>query len=616
MKLSLPTNRIPTASEVVEWANSIVGQRIDVPGSVYGAQCWDLPNYLFYRIWGFKTPGNARDIAYYSGYPRGFKIKKNTEDFIPQPGDIAVWTTGSDAWSRWGHTDIVIGPSSTEYFWGVDQNWFNVNINYGSPAAKVKHTYFGVTHFIRPPYQPEQSHNDKKNKSSDIHTTDEVEIKTKKINKVQFTSSLFVNKKAETFTHFIANGEIRKSKPSKIVIKNNDSVLSTLQVYKYRGMLNDESIPHFYIDRNHIWACRPLDNEVPGYKNEIVLEINETRNTEGSLFLMNEITAMIKVKELCGLYGLSFNQSTLRMDDKAWKTFQYHAVKKIKDISELTLRDKENAVRELFEIYNMKDELLYPKTKDKLIPVTIKITENKKSESNNASEQTNQIENIVSKYSLNQALNIQYSLNPPPQTSNGYSWYTASRDLTSKAMNTNLIFNDSVQKYQLLKLNQYQGIAVDKLNQILSGKGTLSGKGQAFADGCKLYSVNEIYLIAHAFLESNYGRSNYASGRYGIYNYFGIGAYDYNPDHAITFARNNGWTTPESAIKGGAKFVGKSYFDVGQNTLYRMRWNPQRPGFHQYATDISWAKVQARIISDLYNKIGLTGKYYIYDKYK
>lgn len=117
--MSLPTNRIPTADEVVNWASSIIGQRIDVPGSGYGAQCWDLPNYLFYKIWGFKTPGNARDIPFYNNYPRGFQIIRNTPEFIPEPGDIAVWTAESDPWIRWGHTDIVIGPSTKDYFWGV-----------------------------------------------------------------------------------------------------------------------------------------------------------------------------------------------------------------------------------------------------------------------------------------------------------------------------------------------------------------------------------------------------------------------------------------------------------------------------------------------------------------
>ena len=41
---------------------------------------------------GFKTPGNARDIPFYNNYPRGFQIIRNTPEFIPEPGDIAVWT--------------------------------------------------------------------------------------------------------------------------------------------------------------------------------------------------------------------------------------------------------------------------------------------------------------------------------------------------------------------------------------------------------------------------------------------------------------------------------------------------------------------------------------------
>ncbi|WP_407046393.1 glucosaminidase domain-containing protein [Staphylococcus pseudintermedius] len=96
-------------------------------------------------------------------------------------------------------------------------------------------------------------------------------------------------------------------------------------------------------------------------------------------------------------------------------------------------------------------------------------------------------------------------------------------------MDTNKIFNNNVQVYQFLKLNQYQGISVDKLNKLLVGKGTLQNQGQAFADGCKKYGVNEIYLIAHAFLESANGTSFFASGRTGVYNYFGIGAFDNNP---------------------------------------------------------------------------------------
>ena len=168
----------------------------------------------------------------------------------------------------------------------------------------------------------------------------------------------------------------------------------------------------------------------------------------------------------------------------------------------------------------------------------------------------------------------------------------------------------------MLNLGKYQGISVSKLNSILKGKGTLSGQGRAVSEGCKKYNVNEIYLISHAFLESGYGRSNFASGVYGAYNYFGIGAYDNNPNYAMTFAKNEGWTTPAKAIIGGAKFVRQGYIDKGQQTLYRMRWNPQSPGNHQYATDVRWAQHQANTIKSLYDEIGLKGEHFIRDRYK
>ena len=220
-----------------------------------------------------------------------------------------------------------------------------------------------------------------------------------------------------------------------------------------------------------------------------------------------------------------------------------------------------------------------------------------------------------SKYTFQQALNAQMA-HGKPQKSYSWGWGNASRSQTSKYMNPNTIWNSSTQRYQMLDLGKYQGIPVSKLNKILKGKGTLSGQGKAFADGCKKYNVNEIYLIAHAFLESGYGRSNFASGRYGIYNYFGIAAYDNNPNASIAYAKRQGWTSPRNGIIGGAKFVRKQFFNQGKNTLYRMRWNPKNPGYMQYATAIEWCNFQATTINSLYKKVGLKGMYYIRDKYR
>lgn len=47
-----------------------------------------------------------------------------------------------------------------------------------------------------------------------------------------------------------------------------------------------------------------------------------------------------------------------------------------------------------------------------------------------------------------------------------------------------------------------------------------------------------------------------------------------------------------------------------------MRWNPQNPGTHQYATDVRWAQHQANTIKSLYDEIGLKGEHFIRDRYK
>ena len=91
-------------------------------------------------------------MARRSQYPsRDWKIYANTSNFVPKPGDIAVWTYGSA-----GHTAIVIGPSDKSNFKCIDQNWYNANSYYGSKAAYVNHNYNGMggsLYFVRPPYK-------------------------------------------------------------------------------------------------------------------------------------------------------------------------------------------------------------------------------------------------------------------------------------------------------------------------------------------------------------------------------------------------------------------------------------------------------------------------------
>src|SRR5699024_3690522 len=88
------------------------------------------------------------------------------------------------------------------------------------------------------------------------------------------------------------------------------------------------------------------------------------------------------------------------------------------------------------------------------------------------------------------------------------------------------------------------------------------------------------------------------------YNFFGIGAVDSCPlDCGSQRAYAEGWFTHEKAIVGGAKFIGDGYINKTQNTLYKMRWNPDSPATHQYATDAGWAVKQTTNIKNMYDLV-------------
>jgi len=632
MGLPDPKKRKPTASEVASWARSRIGKRLDIDGRG-GAQCWDLPNYILGRYWGFWCNGNAIHMAWYK-YPRGFKVYKNTPNFVPKPGDFAVWGTGSFN-NGVGHVAIVVGPSDKNRFTSIDQNWFGANSYAGSPASKVNHTYNGLLAFVRPAYQKEVKPKPKPDtkpsptpKPSNKNVKEDTKPITKKVTKVSYTSfASDLDKELEYIHQFAVDNGKPIGKVKGIYIKECPYLRSVEELYLQRNKyVNDDEYPHVYIDRERIWTPRASDHMAPEQPGWLVLEVCGGQTESKRQFMLNQIQALIYGVWLMSWSKIKLSESTIKCDENIWRTMKdlinYDLIKNnIPDESKYKEVEKK-----IIGMYLNKDKLQKEVITTTTTKATIKIKNNtsvdtpakKSTPTTKKSKPTPTKPRIVeekSAYSFQTALNMQMSRGYP-QKSNGYTWYFPSRSDVSAAMNPTTIWNSSTQRYQMLDLGKYQGIPVSKLNVILKGKGTLSGQGKAFADACKKYNINEIYLISHAFLESGNGTSNFASGRYGVYNYFGIGAYDNNPNNAIPFARNRGWTTPAKGIMGGAKFVRGDYISKGQNTLYRMRWNPKHPATHQYATDINWCKHQATNINYYYKKIGLKGLYYVRDKYK
>ena len=195
--------------------------------------------------------------------------------------------------------------------------------------------------------------------------------------------------------------------------------------------------------------------------------------------------------------------------------------------------------------------------------------------------------------------------------------------------------NDDRQQFQFLDLSRNSSASVTELNKVLNNNGVLTGKGRYFIEAGNKYKINDIYLVSHAKLETGNGSSELANGiskwtqrdskgnivrdadgnpiiidisPKKVYNVYGIGAFDRCArDCGAQRAYDNGWFSVETAIVEGAQFIGNGYVNAGQNTLYKMCWNPgaMEKGnvTHQYATDIGWAAKQTRTIYNLYQQL-------------
>ncbi|WP_019118345.1 phage tail spike protein [Anaerococcus obesiensis] len=149
--------------------------------------------------------------------------------------------------------------------------------------------------------------------------------------------------------------------------------------------------------------------------------------------------------------------------------------------------------------------------------------------------------------------------------------------------NSNIIYHD-------LGFN-LGGLSAGQLNNWVRAKSPgspFNGQGNVFMEAQKQSGLDARYILAHAALESAWGKSIIAK-KYN--NYFGIGAFDNDPNNAKNFS-NSGLA---SGIINGAKWIAKNYYNSSykQTTLYKMRNNN---GVHQYATDPNWHNKIANIM--------------------
>ena len=184
-KLSTKTNKKPTPSpqsvvkykQAIEYMHSLKGQYIDFDKE-FAYQCADVVvDFIYHVTGGVRFYGNAKELHTVNAMPKGWKVVKNTRDYVPPICAIPIYTEG--VYRRWGHTGLVWDNSGgTKTFTILEQN-FDSKAN--SPAKLREDDYTGLTHFIVPDFADD---------SVDLTDIKEVKKSERKSN-----SSISVNKK-------------------------------------------------------------------------------------------------------------------------------------------------------------------------------------------------------------------------------------------------------------------------------------------------------------------------------------------------------------------------------------------------------------------------------------
>lgn len=143
-------------------------------------------------------------------------------------------------------------------------------------------------------------------------------------------------------------------------------------------------------------------------------------------------------------------------------------------------------------------------------------------------------------------------------------------------------------------LATFSDITAAELNKhIPSGRG-FSGKGNLFIKASKASGLDPRYILAHAAQETGWGDSDYAKAG----NFFGIGAYNSNPDNAL----NYGNESMEAGLIEGAKWIRRNYYDAGQKTLYQMIHSSNGHNYAVYddgSPNIEWMESIASIMDSI-----------------
>lgn len=142
---------------------------------------------------------------------------------------------------------------------------------------------------------------------------------------------------------------------------------------------------------------------------------------------------------------------------------------------------------------------------------------------------------------------------------------------------------------------------------------------QIIMEAAKEANISAYHLAARIVQEQGTGStaSSTASGTYsgynGYYNYCNIGATGNSSSaviaRALSYARDSGWTDPETSIKKSAAYIARNYIAIGQSTLYLQKYDVDSSDgslySHQYMQNVSAAVTESTSVKSSYSKLNI-----------
>ena len=200
----------------------------------------------------------------------------------------------------------------------------------------------------------------------------------------------------------------------------------------------------------------------------------------------------------------------------------------------------------------------------------------------------------------------------------------------------NSLNEDYIFQFEALSYNEAIQ-TIDGVNQIIKDVGYMQGStitytktdgtqgtinksyAQVIMEAAKEANVSPYHLASRIRQEQGTGSTPgaLASGTYsgytGYYNFFNIRASGSGStqiiQNGLNYAKSQGWTDPEKAIKGGANFLAKDYISNGQDTLYLQKYDVDDSDgslySYQYMQNIAAAKSEGYSVKQSYSNMGL-----------